>query len=102
MLDVLDREKLRAVLAINGAAIERYTPVARAAVERGWEFIGHGFTQKNMQKVANERDDIRRTASAIRAVTGKNPRGAAILDATVVAGPVGLLDLAAKHLADRR
>ncbi len=50
-------------------------PIARAALDRGWEFIGHGFSQKNMQKVADERLDIRKTAAAIRAVTGKSPRG---------------------------
>ena len=50
-------------------------PIAQAALDRGWEFIGHGFGQKNMQKVADERDDIRNTAAAIRDFTGKNPRG---------------------------
>ena len=75
LLDALDRQQVRAVLAINGAAIARYAPIVTAAVERGWEFIGHGFTQKSMQKVADERDDIRRTAAAIRAATGKSPRG---------------------------
>ena len=64
-------EKIRAALAINGSAITRYEPIARAALERGWEFIGHGFTQKNMQKVADEREDIRKTAAAIRNFTGK-------------------------------
>src|SRR6201988_4915738 len=53
MLEVLDRYKIRAVLAVNGSAIARYEPIARAAAERGWEFIGHGFTQRNMQKVAD-------------------------------------------------
>ena len=75
MLDVLDHFHIRAVLAINGSAIQRYEPIARAALERGWEFIGHGFTQQNMQKVADERDDIRKTAAAIRGFTGKQPRG---------------------------
>jgi peptidoglycan/xylan/chitin deacetylase (PgdA/CDA1 family) len=75
MLDVLDEQQIRAVLAINGSAIARYEPIARAALDRGWEFIGHGFSQKNMQKVADELDDIRRTAAAIRGVTGRNPRG---------------------------
>jgi hypothetical protein len=75
MLEVLDRQQIRAVLAINGSAIDRYAPIAKAAVERGWEFIGHGFTQRNMQKVEDERDDIRKTAEAIRAATGKSPRG---------------------------
>jgi len=75
MLEVLDHFEIRAVLAINGSAIGRYEPIARAALERGWEFIGHGFTQRNMQKVTDERDDIRKTAAAIREFTGKPPRG---------------------------
>ena len=75
MLEVLDHFQIRAVLAINGSAITRYEPIARAAHDRGWELIGHGFTQQSMQKVADERDDIRRTASAIAAFTGRPPRG---------------------------
>ena len=75
MLEAIDEHRIRAVLAVNGSAIGRYEPIARAALERGWEFIGHGFTQKNMQKVADERDDIRKTAAAIRNFTGKDPRG---------------------------
>ncbi len=75
MLEVLDHFRIRAVLAINGSAISRYEPIARAAHERGWEFIGHGFTQQNMQKVADEREDIRKTAAAIRDFTGKHARG---------------------------
>jgi len=75
MIEAFDEHRIRAVLAVNGSAIGRYEPIARAALERGWEFIGHGFTQKNIQKVADERDDIRKTTAAIRAFTGKNPRG---------------------------
>jgi allantoinase len=75
MLDVIDEHRIRAVLAVNGSAIRRYEPIARAALERGWEFIGHGFTQKNMQKVPDEREDIRKTAAAIREFTGRSPRG---------------------------
>jgi allantoinase len=75
MLDALDHFAIRAVLAINGSAISRYQPIARAAFERGWEFIGHGFTQQSMQRVADERDDIRKTMAAIREFTGKAPRG---------------------------
>jgi len=75
MLKMFDQLKMPAVLAINGSAIETYQPVARAALERGWEFIGHGFTQKNMQKVPDERADIRKTTDVIRAFTGRVPRG---------------------------
>ncbi len=75
MLEVLDEQRIQAVLAINGRAIASYEPIARAALERGWEFIGHGYSQKNMQKVADERADIRRTTEAIRAFGGSAPRG---------------------------
>ena len=74
-LQVLDDLKIRAVLAINGSAIAAYEPIAQAARDRGWEFIGHGFSQKNMQKVPDEREDIVKTTNAIRAFTGRRPRG---------------------------
>ena len=75
MLEVLDRLRIRAVLAINGSAIQAYEPISRAALERGWEFIGHGFGQKNMQKVPDERADIAKTREVIREFTGRAPRG---------------------------
>ena len=75
MLDVFDRHDIPAALAINGKAIASYEPIARAAHDRNWEFIGHGFGQKNMQKVPDEREDIRKTKDAIRAFTGHDPRG---------------------------
>jgi allantoinase len=75
MLQIFDQFELPAVLAINGSAIRTYEPIARAALERKWEFIGHGFTQKNMQKVADERVDVRKTTDALRTFTGRHPRG---------------------------
>jgi allantoinase len=75
MLEVVDRMKIPIVLAINGGAIRAYEPIALAARERGWEFIGHGFGQKNMKKVPDERVDIQKTTAAIRDFTGRAPRG---------------------------
>jgi peptidoglycan/xylan/chitin deacetylase (PgdA/CDA1 family) len=75
MLEVLDRYRIRPVLAINGSAINTYEAISRAAREREWEFIGHGFGQKNMQKVPDERADIVKTTNAIREFTGRAPRG---------------------------
>ena len=75
LLEVLDALKIPGVLAINGSAIRSYEPIARAALERSWEFVGHGFGQKNMQKVENEREDIVKTREAVRAFTGRAPKG---------------------------
>jgi len=75
MLEVLDNLGIKAVLAINGTAVTAYEPVARAALDRGWEFMGHGYTQRNMQKVENEAADIAKTTEVIKAFTGRRPRG---------------------------
>ncbi|SHN64804.1 polysaccharide deacetylase family protein [Bradyrhizobium erythrophlei] len=75
LLKTFDDFKLPAALAINGSAIDGYPAIVNAAKQRNWEFMGHGFTQRNMQKVENEREDIRKTAEVIEKVTGKRPRG---------------------------
>lgn len=62
-------------LAINGRAIETYPRVAEAALEAGWEFMGHGYDQRPMHKVDNQREMIRKTIAAIKDFTGKAPRG---------------------------
>ena len=74
-VEVLDEFAIPAVLAINGSALAAYPAIVQAAVEREWEFIGHGFTQRNMQKVQNERTDIRKTRDVIAKATGTPPRG---------------------------
>ena len=58
MLKVLDELDIKAVLAINGSAIKAYEPISQAALDRGWEFMGHGYTQRNMQKVENEQRSV--------------------------------------------
>jgi peptidoglycan/xylan/chitin deacetylase (PgdA/CDA1 family) len=75
ILKVLDEFAITATLAINGTAIAAYPPIARAAHQRNWEFIGHGLTQRNMQKVENEAADIARTRDIIAAFAGRRPRG---------------------------
>ena len=72
---VFDEFKIPGVIAINGSALAAYPAIARAAAERQWEFMGHGFTQRNMQKVPDERADIRKTREVILKATGKAPRG---------------------------
>ncbi|MBA4791744.1 MAG: polysaccharide deacetylase family protein [Rhizobiales bacterium] len=75
LLEVFDDNNVPAALAINGSAIQAYEPISRAAMDRNWEFIGHGFSQKNMQKVENEAADIAKTTQIIADYTGKRPRG---------------------------
>jgi len=75
LVEVFDALSIPAVLAINGSALAAYPAIVRAALEREWEFIGHGFTQRSMQKVENERADIRKTREVIAEAAGSPPRG---------------------------
>ena len=56
--------------------IDVYPRVAEVMLEAGWEFIGHGWTQKALQ---NEPDEVaaieQMHASASSAFTGKPMRG---------------------------
>ena len=74
-VEVLQRRDIRATFAVNGSAIEVYREACEAARAAGWEFMGHGFVQKPMHRVEDEAQAIRATIDAIRAFTGKPPRG---------------------------
>ena len=75
LLEVFDQHAIPAVLAVNGSCLATYPQIAQAALARHWEFLGHGFIQKNMQKVDDEAQAIRLTTEAIRSLTGSAPRG---------------------------
>lgn len=74
-LDVLNKRGLRPTFAVNGTAIELYREACEAARDADWDFMGHGFVQKPMHRVEDQRTAIADTIAAIEAFTGKKPRG---------------------------
>jgi len=60
---------------LNSAVIERYPRVAEAMRAAGWEFIGHGYTQRLLHKEENEEATIRKALDQIAAFSGKKVRG---------------------------
>jgi len=61
-------------LAINGHVCQSYPRVAQAALEAGWEFMGHGHLQGPMHKLDNQAEAIAEAVQAIKEFTGKAPR----------------------------
>ena len=64
-VEVFDALSIPAVLAINGSALAAYPAIVRAALDRNgssWATL----TQRNMQKVENERADIRKSSRGHR------------------------------------
>ena len=74
-IEVLGGRGIKATFAVNGTACRVYEEACAAAREAGWEFMGHGFVQRPMHKVDDQRRAIAETISAIKDFTGKPPRG---------------------------
>jgi peptidoglycan/xylan/chitin deacetylase (PgdA/CDA1 family) len=74
-VEALGSRGLKASFAVNGGAIRHYEAACRAARDAGWDFIGHGFVQRPIHLVEDQKDAIRRTIDAIAEFTGRPPRG---------------------------
>ena len=73
--DTLNNLGVVPTLAINGRVCQSYPRVAQAALQSGWEFMGHGYVQGPMHALADQREAISQTVNAIKAFTGQAPRG---------------------------
>jgi allantoinase len=72
---VLASANITPTMAVNGSVLKSYPRIAEAARDGGWEFMGHGYEQRPMHHVEDQRQAIRATIAAIREVTGRPPRG---------------------------
>lgn len=75
LFDCLRDFKIVPTLALNGSVCTEYPRVATAALEAGWEFMGHGYVQGPMHRLDDQRAAVRQTIAAIQSFTGKPPRG---------------------------
>jgi allantoinase len=75
LLEALSDRKMKATFALNGATCRMYEEVCTAALNAGWEFMGHGLVQRPMHKVEDQLASIKETMEEIRRFTGRAPRG---------------------------
>ena len=75
IFEALEKHRITPTLAINGSVCRSYPRIAQAARDAGWEFMGHGYVQRPMHHVEDQRQAIRDTIAAIHECTGKPPRG---------------------------
>jgi len=54
-VEVLEKFRVTPTLAINGSVCRSYPRVAKEALDRGWEFMGHGFVQRPMHHLEDQR-----------------------------------------------
>ncbi|MGP2490682.1 polysaccharide deacetylase family protein [Mesorhizobium sp. PUT5] len=101
LMKALKRRAITPTLATNGSVCEVYPRVVQAAHDEGWEFMGHGWLQGPMHALEDQAASIARTIEAIRAITGKAPRGWESPGLTETADTVDLLSKAGiEYVAD--
>jgi allantoinase len=71
----LDRHNVKATMAVNASVCVSYPRLAKAALDAGWEFMGHGYKQRVLPLEQDQRSVIRKSIETIRSLTGKAPRG---------------------------
>jgi len=79
VFDVLDRYQIKAGVATNAMAAERYPFLVEQCARRGYEFIAHGTSANRMlsskMSEAEEKAEIDAAIAAIEKATGKRPTG---------------------------
>ena len=78
LMDVLDKYRLRATVALNASVCEHYPMIIEEGKGREWEFMGHGITNsRQLVGLAEEeeRQVIRTALKVIGDAVGKRPEG---------------------------
>lgn len=79
VLDVLDRYQIRAGVAVNALAAERYPYLVEQFKRRNYEFIAHGHSANRMisskMSEAEEKVEIANSIAAIEKAAGMRPTG---------------------------
>jgi allantoinase len=75
LMEVLAEFNVTPTVSMNGTVPRAYPRVAEAALEAGWEFMGHSYIQKPMYEVEDEAEAIFKTMETMRDFCGYKPRG---------------------------
>ncbi len=72
---MFDRLGITPTLSINGNVCNSYPRIAEAALEKNWEFMGHGYIQMPVHAVADQLGMIEQTLEVLNTFTGKQVCG---------------------------
>ncbi len=75
MKAILDELKIVPSLSVNARVCLDYRPVAEAARDAGWEFMGHSYDQRPIHSEPDQAGMIQRSVKVLREFTGRQPVG---------------------------
>ena len=75
IFEVLNKHGIIPTLSINANVCNVYPRVAQAALDAGWEFLGHSFVQMPIHAIEDQRGTILKSMDTLEKFTGKRPLG---------------------------
>ncbi len=72
---IFDEFGVAGSLVLNASVCDVYPQIVDACLASGWDVVGHGYVQKALPAISDQREMIQRTYQRIRDYTGKPPRG---------------------------
>jgi allantoinase len=66
---------VRASLVLNASVCDVYPQIVDACMASGWDAVGHGYVQRALPAIPDQREMIHRVFQRIREYTGRPPRG---------------------------
>jgi peptidoglycan/xylan/chitin deacetylase (PgdA/CDA1 family) len=72
---IFDEFGVAGSLVMNASVCDAYPQIVNACLASGWDVVGHGYVQKALPAIPDQRAMIHRTFERIRAYTGTPPRG---------------------------
>ncbi len=75
LLQAIVSRGLTASTSCNAGVVTAYPQAARAMLDAGWEFIGHGMHQRSLNLAGTEADVITASLDTLAEFTGQRPRG---------------------------
>ena len=75
LMEALAEFNVTPTVSMNGTVPKAYPRVAEAALEAGWEFMGHSYIQKPMYEIEDEAKAIFKTMETMKDFCGYKPRG---------------------------
>lgn len=75
MLEMLGTRGITATTFFNAQVADVYPTLAKEVLDAGWDFVGHGWFQRSLKQVEDERAEITRCLERLEQLTGKRTRG---------------------------
>ena len=72
---IFDEFGVAGSLVINGTVCDVYPQIVEESLKSGWDLVGHGWIQRALPAVDDQREMIQRVFARLKQASGRSPKG---------------------------